>query len=248
MPECFPPARETADRESPDQGQSSSAANPGVLMWHFLQTRRDLLLLLSLLLVIMLYPLLDQSQVRRLVLEGLMFAPLLLATARMAQIKGLVWPTALLMTGAVIFAAVSTLFPFPVLIGLKWGILAAFFGVSVIGLFSYLKNARTIDDGHLYTAVSIYLLLGMQWFALYSAIDVLSPGSIRHITSAAADRHAELLYFSLITLSTIGYGDVLPVNGEVRILAALEGIAGVLYIAITVALLISAYRPRGNSA
>jgi hypothetical protein len=236
------------DRESPDKAQSSSTASLGVLMWHSLQTRRDLFLLLSLLLVIVLYPLLDQSQMRRLVLGGLMFAPLLLATVRMSQIKGWVWPTALLMTGVVISAVLSTLFPFRMLIGLKWGILAAFFAVSVIGLFSYLKNARTIDDGHLYTAVSIYLLLGMQWFALYSVIDVLSPGSIQHSTSATADRHAELLYFSLVTLSTIGYGDVLPLKGEVRMLAALEGIAGVLYIAITVALLVSAYRPRSNSA
>ena len=87
----------------------------------------------------------------------------------------------------------------------------------------------------------------MQWFAIYSAIDVLSPGSIQRSASVAADRHAELLYFSLITLSTIGYGDVVPLHGEVRMLAALEGIAGVLYIAITVALLVSAYRPRANS-
>jgi len=176
-----------------------------------------------------------------------MFAPLLLATVRMAQIKVWVWPTVLLMGVVVISTIVSTLFPVRTLIGLKWGILAAFFGVSVIALFSYLKNARIIDDGHLYTAVSIYLLIGMLWFALYSAIDVLSPGSIQHSTSAAADRHAELLYFSLVTLSTIGYGDVIPLDGEVRILAALEGIAGVLYIAITVALLVSAYRPRADS-
>ncbi|HWO35522.1 MAG TPA: ion channel, partial [Candidatus Acidoferrum sp.] len=107
---------------------------------------------------------------------------------------------------------------------------------------------HTIRDGHLYTAVSIYLILGLQWFAVYSAFDVLYPGSIQHNTPAKAGRHAELLYFSLITLSTVGYGDVVPVQGEVRILAALEGIAGVLYIAITVALLVSAHRPRDNSA
>jgi len=217
-------------------------------MRQFVQARRDLFLLLSLLLVILLYPLLDRGDVQRLVLGGLMFAPLVLATVKMTQIKGWVWPAFLLMAGAALSAVLSILFPSPIVVALKWGILAAFFGLCAIGLFSYLRGAHAIDDGHLYTAVSIYLLLGLQWFALYSVIDVLSPGSIQHHTSAAADRHAELLYFSLVTLSTIGYGDVVPVQGEVRMLAALEGIAGVLYIAITVALLVSAYRPRSNSA
>jgi hypothetical protein len=216
-------------------------------MRHSSQAWRDLFLLVSLLLVIVLYPLLDRGEVRRLVLGGLMFVPLLLATVRMVQTKAWVWPAVLLITAVIVSTSVSSLFPSPMFIGLKWGVLAAFLGLSVIALFSYLKNARTIDDGHLYTAASVYLLLGMQWFALYSAIDVLSPGSIQRSASVTADRHAELLYFSLITLSTIGYGDVVPLHGVARMLAALEGIAGVLYIAITVALLVSAYRPRTNS-
>jgi hypothetical protein len=214
----------------------------------FVQARRDLFPFLSLLLIILLYPLLDHGDVQRMVLGGLMFAPLLLATVRMAQIQGWVWPAVLLMVCAVVCAVLSILFPSSIVVGLKWGILATFFGLCAVGLFSYLRKAHTIGDGHLYTAVRIYLLLGLQWFALYSAIDILSPGSIQHSTSATADRHAELLYFSLVTLSTIGYGDVVPLQGEVRMLAALEGIAGVLYIAITVALLVSAYRPRSNSA
>jgi len=219
----------------------------GAVMGQFIQDRRDLFLLLSLLLVILLYPLLDHDDVQRLVIGGLMLAPLLLATVRVAQIKGWVWPTVLLMTCAVLCAVLSMFFPSSTMVGLKWGILAAFFGLCASGLFSYLRTAHTIRDGHLYTAISIYLLLGLQWFALYSAIDVLWPGSIQHNTSATTDRHAELLYFSLVTLSTIGYGDVVPLQGEVRMLAALEGIAGVLYIAITVALLVGAYRPRDDS-
>jgi voltage-gated potassium channel Kch len=55
-----------------------------------------------------------------------------------------------------------------------------------------------------------------------------------------------MLYFSLVTLSTVGYGDVVPLGGEARMLAALEGVTGVLYIAITVAILVSRYR-RGSS-
>src|SRR6267378_3653439 len=142
-------------------------------MRHSSQAWRDLFLLLSLLLVIVIYPFLDRGEVRRLVLGGLMFAPLLLATVRMAQIKGWVWPAVLLMTCAVVSAVVSMFFPSSTLVGLKWGILAAFFGLCAAGLFSYLRTAHTIRDSHLYTAVTIYLLLGLKWFALYSAFDVL---------------------------------------------------------------------------
>jgi len=216
-------------------------------MRQFVQTRRDLLLLLSLLLIILFYPMLDRGDVQRMLLGGLMFVPLLLATIKMAQIKSWVWPSAVLVVGAVVCAVLSIFFPNAIVVGLKWMILAAFFGLCAVGLFSYLRKADTISDGHLYSAVSIYLLLGLQWFAMYSAIDVLSPGSIQRSAAIRADRHAEFLYFSLVTLSTIGYGDVVPVQGEVRILAALEGVAGVLYIAITVALLVSAYRPRSTS-
>lgn len=209
-------------------------------------SRPDLLLLLSLVLVIVIYPVLDHGDVRRAILGLLMFFPLLLATVRLAKRKNWVWPTGLLMAASMLTAAVTTFFPLPLLVGLKWSLLCVFFGLTVYGLFPYLKNARTVTDAHLYTAVSIYLLLGLQWFCLYSAIHVFYPGSIL-LSAGGTDRQSEMLYFSLVTLSTIGYGDVVPLYGEVRMLAALEGVTGVLYVAITVALLVSSYKQQGTS-
>src|SRR5271167_1423750 len=75
----------------------------------------------------------------------------------------------------------------------------------------------------------------MLFLTLYSAVHVLHPGSFQYSTSAPTNRPSELLCFSLITLSTIGYGDIVPVYGEARMFAALEGMIGVLYVAITVA-------------
>ena len=210
------------------------------------KSRPDLFLLLSLLLVIVMFPVLDHGDFRRAMMGLLMFLPLVVATVRLSRRKGWVWPTALLMAGSILAGVVSTFFPLPLLVGLKWALLAVFFGVTVYGLFPYLKNARPVTDAHLYTAVSIYLLLGMQWFCLYSAIYVFYPGSIL-LRAGGTDRQSELLYFSLITLSTIGYGDVVPLYGEVRMLAALEGVTGVLYIAITVALLVSGYKQQDES-
>ena len=208
--------------------------------------RPDLLLLLSLVLVIVMYPVLDHGDIRRAFLGVLMFVPLVLATIRLSERKGWVWPTALLIAATFLAAVASTFSPYPALEGLKWALLVVFFGLTVYGLFPYLKNARSVTEAHLYTAVSIYLLLGMQWFALYSAIDIFFPGAILHNNAALADRHGELLYFSLVTLSTIGYGDVVPLYGEVRMLAALEGVTGVLYVAITVALLVSSYKQQNG--
>jgi hypothetical protein len=211
-----------------------------------LQSRPELFLLLSVLLVILIYPVLDHDGLRRLFLGVLMFVPVILATFRLSQTKGWVLPSVLLMSGASLLSFASTIFPSRTLTGMKWVVLAAFFALTVVGLFSYLRNARAILTAHLYTAVSIYLLLGMQWFAIYSAIDVFRPGSFLFNKAAIADRQTELLYFSLVTLSTVGYGDIVPLDGEVRMLAALEGVAGVLYVAITVALLVSAYKERAQ--
>ncbi len=212
------------------------------------KARWDLLLLVSLLLLIVAYPMLDHGDASTIILGGLTFVPVVLGTLKLAHIKNWVWPLVLLMSVSGVCAVASTILGNRVLAGVKWGILSAFFALIVGGLFDYVRKAQPITNAHLLTAASIYLLLGMQWFALYSAIDVFRPGAFLHTSSIAAQRETELLYFSLVTLSTIGYGDIVPLHREVRMLAALEGITGVLYIAITVAVLVSAYKPRGNSS
>ncbi|HYV73341.1 MAG TPA: ion channel [Candidatus Binatia bacterium] len=207
-----------------------------------------MLLLLSLLLMIVLHPVLDHGTLRRLFMEALIFVPVLLATLRLSQIKTRLWPSVSLMIAATGLAVLGNLWPNPVVIVAKWGALAVFFALAVVGLFSFLRNTREVTETHLFTAVSIYLLLGMLWFSVYCAIDTYQPGSILQGGSLLEHRENQLLYFSLITLSTIGYGDIVPVGPEVRMLAALEGVVGVLYIAITVAILVSAFRaPRDRT-
>ena len=210
-------------------------------------TQLNLLLLLSLLLVILLYPLLDHGGFRRLVLGFLLFTPVGLATVRLAEKKHWMWPGSLLASAIFVLTLAGWEWPVRLLLGLKWGLLALFFALTVAGLFSYLKNARFVSNAHLYTAASIYLLLGMQWFALYMTMEAIYPGAFLRSSVAQTQHQSEILYFSLVTLATIGYGDVVPVHGEVRMLAALEGVTGVLYVAIMVALLVSAYRRQGST-
>jgi len=208
------------------------------------QQRWDLLILLSLLLLILTYPLLDHGDIRRLILGLVAFIPIILVTLRMSQIKLFVWPSVILMCCSLALAVAETLAPHRTLTGLKWAILSLFFSLGVAGLFNFLKNSRSVGSQHLYTAVNIYLLMAFLWFSLYSAIDVFRPGSFLVSTTLQTDRQTELLYFSLVTLSTLGSGNIVALHAEVRMLAALEAITGVLYIAITVALLVSSYKQR----
>ena len=206
-----------------------------------LQLRPDLLLLLSLLLVILLNPVLDHGDWRRLVLGALVFIPVILSTVRLSQIRVRMWPAVLLMLGAIVFTIASDTFANRVLHGIRWGFLAAFFALTAVTLFSHLQNSRSVGRADLYTAASIYLLLAATWAALYGVIENVHPGSFQlggHVT----DRQSDLIYFSLVTLTTVGYGDIVPLTGEARMVAALEGVTGVLYIAITVAILVSGYR------
>ena len=125
-------------------------------------------LLLSLLLIIVIYPVLDHGERSALdsgsadVRAGPSGDGPLLAE------KGLGVADGSADGGHNPFRGGEHVFPIPILVGTKWALLAAFFGLTVYGLFPYLKNARSVTNAHLYTAVSIYLLLGMQWFALYS--------------------------------------------------------------------------------
>ena len=205
-----------------------------------LRSRPDLLLLLSLLLVILLDPVMDHGDWRKAVLAALTFIPVILSTVRLSQERVFVWPSILLMLGTLVLEVASNIFHSQTLGGIRWGFLTAFFAVAALGLFSYLRNSRLITLEHLFTAVNIYLLLAMLWASIYGAIDAFYPGSIQ-FGSHPADHQSELLYFSLTTLTTTGYGDVAPVSGETRMVAALEGVTGVLYIAITVAILVSRF-------
>ena len=208
-------------------------------------SKRGLLLLLSLVFLLLIHPLLDHSLSSRIVLGVLIFVPLILAARKISTKRVVIWSLAFLIAGFLLIA--GNLFSSQRLLALHWSLLALLFATAVFGLFGALRRATEVTAEHLFTAASIYLLLASLWFTLYKAVDTLQPNSFEQTLAGTARPPIDLLYFSLATLTTLGYGDIVPVGGEVRMLAALESAVGVLYIAITVAVLVSAYKLRGES-
>ena len=102
--------------------------------------------------------------------------------------------------------------------------------------------APKIDVNKIVGSVTIYLLIGIIWALLYGLVEEVFTGSFEG-TYLAEDgsRFWDLIYFSFVTLTTLGYGDILPVNTYARTLAYMEAIVGQFYIAILVASLVSAH-------
>jgi hypothetical protein len=99
-------------------------------------------------------------------------------------------------------------------------------------------------------ALCVYLLIGLVWAFLFMLLESVHPGSFQlgaGATTAANPGHpgpaylSLFLYFSFVTLSTVGYGDILPLTGPARGLAALEGIIGQFYMAVLVARFVGLY-------
>jgi hypothetical protein len=87
-------------------------------------------------------------------------------------------------------------------------------------------------------AVAAYLLLGILWAHAYALVAHVRPGAFSGPLNLD-DGPRAFLYFSFVTITTVGYGDVLPLHPAARSLAMLEAVTGPLYLAILVARLVS---------
>ncbi len=95
-------------------------------------------------------------------------------------------------------------------------------------------------------AVSLYLNFAIFFTAVYRLIAELSPGSFSGMTAGFERTRSlgDLMYFSLATLTTVGYGDITPLNPAARSLANMEGVIGQLYPAIILARIVTLYEPK----
>ena len=103
-------------------------------------------------------------------------------------------------------------------------------------------RATSIESEHIYAALSAYLLAGVSMGVLYWALERARPGSLNY-AGAIPDSFssADGIYFSFVTLATLGYGDFVPKTQVARGLAILEAVVGQLYLGVMVARLVSLY-------
>jgi hypothetical protein len=117
--------------------------------------------------------------------------------------------------------------------------------IFVVGnLLRFVLRAPSVNTQVLCASISAYLLLGLMWTIAYWLVDQLTPGGAFSFNTNAGTHSMNGFtgfYFSFITLSTVGYGDITPVSRMARWLAAMEAMTGLLYVAVLIARLVSLY-------
>src|SRR5436190_6241000 len=114
----------------------------------------------------------------------------------------------------------------------------------VANLLRFVLRAPSVNVEVLCASISAYLMLGLMWTLAYWLVDQLTPGGAFSFNTNTGTRSMSGFtgfYFSFITLSTVGYGDITPISRIARWLAALEAMTGLLYVAVLIARLVSLY-------
>jgi hypothetical protein len=123
---------------------------------------------------------------------------------------------------------------------------AAFYVFTVVNVLGYVLGPGPVTGDKLHAAVAACILTALLWTALYALVDHLVPGSfsVRGTSDLAAPLSwKNLLFFSFTTLTSTGYGGIIPAADHAQSLAILEQLAGVFYVAILIARLAGLYQP-----
>ena len=204
--------------------------------------RHSLVLLIALLFFLVLSAFVRDDWISEVVLVLSMYTILIIAILKTSNKRTLPWPALLLAASSLLVTLICVFRPVHTLLTASWLLLSIFFGYVSVDLFSFLERSSAVIRAKLVACLGLYLILGMFYYAIFNLIQEIHPGSfIEGPTPIQASRHS-LLYLSLATLTTMGYGDVVPVWRPARMIAALEAVTGVFYVAITVARLVAAYQ------
>src|SRR6266576_1203656 len=113
----------------------------------------------------------------------------------------------------------------------------------VANLLRFVLRAPSVNVEVLCASISAFLMLGLLWTVAYWLVDQLDPGAFAFNTNEGRQSISgfNAFYFSFVTLSTVGYGDITPVSKVARMLAAMEAMTGLLYVAVLIARLVALY-------
>lgn len=218
-------------------------------LWHKLtRTSRSVYLLVSLIVLIFVYPVVSDQAVAR-VLLGILFAITPLAgvyavsdnrkTTVIATILGV--PAILSIIGH--FFLDNRLITDEVFLVL----IVVYYGFTTVQIIRHIFTKRKVDADTIISAVSAYLMIGLSFAVTFMLVHLHTPGALAESTADRLVDWHDIFYFSFVTLTTLGYGDISPATPVARSLASMEAVCGVMYMSILIARLVSEYQSSRTS-
>jgi Ion channel len=203
---------------------------------------RHLVLLISLLLLFLLSPFVAAARYGTVVINTAGVIVLLSGIYAMSERRRLFVVT---LIGSV--AAIATNLLMVVFqsewIAIAWhGFTLLLLGLFSVGILEDVLRRGQISADKICGAICVYLLIGFAWAFGYGIIELINPGSFSGLAEIDTDNHVgrimQLRYFSFATLTTLGFGDILPRSPSARTLATLEAVTGQIYLAVLIARLV----------
>ena len=115
---------------------------------------------------------------------------------------------------------------------------AAFFAFVLVQILIFIFNQERVSKDLIVGAALVYMLMALAWTFIFAAVETLHPGSYAMAESQSGRATQNLLYYSFVTITTLGYGDITPVTRLARSLCIIEAVIGQLYLIVTVAWLV----------
>ena len=116
-----------------------------------------------------------------------------------------------------------------------------FLVLTLVSLLRAVVRAERVTHDTIYGGLSVYLLMAIAWAAAYLLLVTIHPGAI--VMDAA--RHpshrmdwSDCVFYSFVTLTSLGYGDIVPMTAQARSLSILEAVSGIMYVAVLIARLV----------
>jgi hypothetical protein len=125
-------------------------------------------------------------------------------------------------------------------------LLVAFLAYASAAILNHVLRADQVDLETIYGAVCVYFLLAAFWGMLYPLVETLAAGSFNlpdsvSLTTSGRLDAGPMMYYSFVTITTLGYGDITPATELARLLAVLEAVLGQLFLVILVARFVGLY-------
>jgi voltage-gated potassium channel len=205
---------------------------------HTLFKGKFLFLLISILCLLIVVPIFRDFEGMRILMDIFITTILLSAAYAVSKKKHIVLTATLL--GLPMFTSIWTdnfvKVPSLIFVGEIFGIL--FMAFMVIVILSFIFREQEVTRNTIYAAIVVYLLIALMWAFIYSLLEIIQPGSFAIGEGQIEIDRLLFIYYSLVTITTLGYGDITPVTPPANAFSSLEAVIGQIYLVVTVARLV----------